>query len=116
MPWVDEEKCVACGICVEECPVDAITMENQTARIDMEECIKCGLCHEVCPEGAVRHDKERIPREVEANVEMVKRNINYFTDEDVKQACLTRNMNYFKFIRTIAEKTLQQLEQYRSGN
>ena len=116
MPWVDEEKCVACGICVEECPVDAIEMKDGTAWIDMDECIKCGKCHEVCPENAVRHDKERIPREVEANVEMVKRNINYFSDEDVKQACLIRNMNYFKFVRTIAENTLQQLEQYRSEN
>ena len=116
MPWVDEEKCVACGVCVEECPVNAITMENQTARINMEECIKCGLCHEVCPEGAVRHAKERIPREVEANLEKVKRNINHFSDEEERQACLKRNMNYFKFIGTIAEKTLQQLEKYRTGN
>ena len=116
MPWVDKEKCIACGICVGVCPVDAIEIEDETARIDMEECIKCGKCHEVCPENAVRHDKERIPREVESNLEKVKRNINYFNDEEERQACLKRNMNYFKFIRTIAENTLQQLEQYRPGN
>ena len=31
MPWVDEEKCVACGVCVEECPVEAIAMEDVAA-------------------------------------------------------------------------------------
>ena len=116
MPWVDEEKCVACGICVEECPVDAITMENQTARIDMEECIKCGHCHEVCPQEAVRHDKERIPREVKFNIEQVKKNISHFSNDEKRQGCLRRNMNYYKFIRIIAEKTLQQLEQYKAEN
>ena len=116
MPWVDEEKCVACGVCVEECPVDAIEIEDETARIDMDECIKCGKCHEVCPEKAVRHDSERIPREVESNLEKAKRNINHFSDEEEKQACLKRNMNYFKFIKTVAEKTLRELEQYRAGS
>jgi len=116
MPWVDEEKCVACGVCVEECPVDAITMEDETARIDMEECIKCGVCHEVCPQDAVRHDRERIEREVEANLEQVKKNIGHFSDEEERQGCLQRNMNYYKFIKTIAEKTLQELEQFRSGS
>jgi Fe-S-cluster-containing hydrogenase component 2 len=116
MPWVDEEECIACGICVEVCPVDAIVMADKAARIDMDECIKCGKCHEVCPAAAVKHDRERIPREVESNLEKVKKNINYFNDEEERQACLKRNMNYFKFVKTIAEKTLQQLEQYRTGS
>ena len=116
MPWVDEEKCVSCGICVEVCPVDAIAMEEKAAWIDMDECIKCGKCHEVCPADAVKHDRERIPREVESNLEKVKKNISYFNDEEERQACLKRNMNYFKFVKTIAEKTLHQLEQYRTGS
>jgi NAD-dependent dihydropyrimidine dehydrogenase PreA subunit len=28
MPWVDKDKCTGCGICIEECPVGAISMEN----------------------------------------------------------------------------------------
>lgn len=116
MPWIAEEKCVACGICVDGCPVGAITMVNDVAQIDMDECIKCGICHDICPQEAVRHDKERIDREVQANVEQVKKNIAYFSDEEKIQGCLQRNMNYYNFIRIIAEKTLKELEQFKSAS
>jgi len=66
MPWVNEEMCVGCGVCVEECPVGAISMSKESATINDEECIRCGRCHDVCPEGAVRHDSERIPQEIQA--------------------------------------------------
>jgi ferredoxin len=70
MPWVNEDMCVGCGVCIDDCPVGAITLEkNQKAVINEDECIRCGRCHDVCPREAVRHDSERIPREVEANIE-----------------------------------------------
>jgi len=47
MPWVNEEMCVGCGICIEECPVDAISLkDSDTAAIDDNKCIRCGHCHE----------------------------------------------------------------------
>ena len=33
MPWVAKDMCIGCGICVEECPVDAIVMEDDVAEI-----------------------------------------------------------------------------------
>ena len=63
MPWVDEDMCVGCGICVEECPIDAISIENGKAVIDMKKCIRCKKCHEICPQKAVKHDKEKNQRE-----------------------------------------------------
>ena len=63
MPWIDEDMCVGCGICVEECPVDAISMENGKAVIDMKKCIRCKKCHEICPQKAVKHDKEKNQKE-----------------------------------------------------
>ncbi|MCK4298412.1 MAG: 4Fe-4S binding protein, partial [Planctomycetes bacterium] len=66
---VDQEACVGCESCVPVCPVEAISMVDETARIDEQECIRCGRCHDVCPEEAVRHDSERIPQEIEANLD-----------------------------------------------
>ena len=78
MPWIDEDKCVGCGICVEGCPVNAITMGDGRAEIDMGECIRCGRCHKVCPKGAVRHDSEKIPQEIEENIRWVKKLMKHY--------------------------------------
>jgi len=60
MPWIDKETCTSCGICAEECPVDAIAIENDGAEIDMNECISCAICHNICPVEAIRHNSERV--------------------------------------------------------
>ncbi len=59
MPWVDKEICTGCGICVRECPVNAITIKNKKAEINMKKCIRCKKCHEVCPQKAIKHDSEK---------------------------------------------------------
>ncbi len=46
-------KCKACGICKEHCPVNAITIKNDKAKIDSEKCIGCADCIAVCPYQAV---------------------------------------------------------------
>jgi ferredoxin len=110
MPWVDKDKCTGCGICIEECPVGAISMENEKAEINMNECIRCGKCHEICEEKAVRHDSERIEEEIRANVEKTKRFMEHFDSIEEKQACLRRMMKFFEKERIVAEKTLAQLD------
>jgi dihydroorotate dehydrogenase subfamily 1 len=51
-PVVDEEKCTACGRCMEVCAYDAMHV-NGTARAEARSCIGCGLCVSVCPENAI---------------------------------------------------------------
>ncbi|NVM16353.1 MAG: 4Fe-4S binding protein [Candidatus Lokiarchaeota archaeon] len=49
---IDEETCIACGNCVERCPVKAITLED-IAIVDRDLCLGCGLCASVCQEEAI---------------------------------------------------------------
>jgi len=110
MPWINEDLCVGCGVCVDDCPVGAITLkENQTAVINEDECIRCGRCHEVCPEDAVRHDSERIPQEVEANVEKTKGLLRHYKSPDEQQSLLERMVRYFKKEQKVAALTIDKL-------
>ena len=114
MPWVAEERCIGCGICVEECPVDAIVMENDVAAIDMSDCIHCGICHDVCDQEAVRHDSEKVPDEVKANVEETRYFMEacekYLGDATEQQKCLSRMIKHFNKEKMVAEKTIEELE------
>ncbi len=46
--------CTRCGVCVEHCPADAITLDDVKAHIDQDKCIGCAECMAVCRFGAVR--------------------------------------------------------------
>ncbi len=53
---VDEDICVGCRQCAEDCPYDAITMiarapggrSEQVARVDPARCVSCGICAGSC--------------------------------------------------------------------
>jgi len=115
MPWVDQDSCTGCGMCVEECPVETIYLQEEKAEIDMDHCIRCGRCHDACPEEAVRHDGEKIPDEVGTNIRKAKDSMDacatYFGDEE-RQRCLNRIIEYFNKEKMVAEKTLQGLQMF----
>lgn len=46
-------ECVACGNCVDECPVSAISEGTPIYTIDAEACIDCGACAGACPSDAI---------------------------------------------------------------
>ncbi|MGM0438838.1 MAG: DUF362 domain-containing protein [Patescibacteria group bacterium] len=52
-PSIDKGKCTKCGVCIENCDVDAIRMTSESAEIDSEKCIGCAMCIAVCEFGAV---------------------------------------------------------------
>lgn len=48
MAYVIDDSCIACGTCIDECPVEAIS-EGDIYVIDPDVCTDCGSCAEVCP-------------------------------------------------------------------
>ncbi len=53
---INQEKCVKCGLCVQECPMMVLSGEGEfPALIQGKEdgCIKCQHCLAVCPTGAL---------------------------------------------------------------
>lgn len=46
------DSCIACGTCMPECPVDAIS-EGSIYKIDADSCIDCGACAGVCPTDSI---------------------------------------------------------------
>jgi nitroreductase/NAD-dependent dihydropyrimidine dehydrogenase PreA subunit len=52
---IDEDKCIGCGICTEDCISKIIEIIDGKAMIeDHTNCILCGHCGAVCPEEAIR--------------------------------------------------------------
>jgi len=51
---IDAEACKGCGLCLRDCPVEAVSGEKQEPhQINAELCIQCGVCYEDCPFDAV---------------------------------------------------------------
>jgi len=50
-PVRNDDQCILCGECAENCPAEALTLEPDFSI--SEKCISCFCCVELCPEGAL---------------------------------------------------------------
>ena len=51
---VDRDRCNGCGLCVEVCPSDTLSMVDGKAAVTADRSMACGQCVEHCPINAVR--------------------------------------------------------------
>ena len=59
--------CIACGLCVRNCPNEAIFLKDNVAVIDYTKCNGCGTCVSKCPKKAIQW-VEGSPRPVDSAV------------------------------------------------
>jgi Na+-translocating ferredoxin:NAD+ oxidoreductase RNF subunit RnfB len=57
---VDSDKCFSCGSCIALCPVEAISLnQDSTVEFDKEKCVgsTCSVCVDACPARAIKSVK-----------------------------------------------------------
>jgi ferredoxin len=54
---VDDEKCIACGDCVERCQFGALSIPEYLCVVDYTCCVGCGQCAIVCPTDAIQLER-----------------------------------------------------------
>lgn len=61
-PLIDPHTCAGCSVCVENCPMECLKIEDAKYHGDIhtiaylekeEACIGCGICSKVCPIRAI---------------------------------------------------------------
>jgi pyruvate formate lyase activating enzyme len=68
--------CKKCGTCVETCPLELITLDEDGVHIDRKSCDRCGKCVEACEAEALRMSGKRMT--VDEVFKVVKRDIDFY--------------------------------------
>jgi len=113
--YVDEEKCIACGLCTDVCPTDPKAIYPPFAEatpfsyiLDEERCLrfkgeKCDLCRGNCPTKAIEFDLK--PKEQELNVGA----IIVATGFDVFDAREKGSLGYGRYTNVLTGLDLEQI-------
>jgi anaerobic sulfite reductase subunit C len=48
-PHLDADACMGCGLCVDICKENALTLKDEKPVLDLSRCILCGDCIQSCP-------------------------------------------------------------------
>ena len=80
--YIDREKCINCGLCLDRCPVDRAILQGFSKNnhpfyaINKERCLyfkdqSCTICKDECPETAIDLDKNASEQPIEADAVLI---------------------------------------------
>ena len=56
IPKIDENKCTLCMLCVDSCPQQVLSIENNRVNVTVDECMICSHCLSLCKFDAIEFD------------------------------------------------------------
>jgi heterodisulfide reductase subunit A len=113
--YVDQQRCIACGLCTEVCPADPKAIYRPSAEatpfsyiLDEGLCLrfkgeKCDLCQKTCPTRAIEFDLKTKAREVRTDAVIVA------TGFDVFDARLKGSLGYGRYPNVLTGLDLEQV-------
>ncbi len=109
-PTINKSRCIGCGICAENCDVNAISINNGKAEIN-NKCIGCAMCIAVCPQKAVSvpwhgATSEQLQKKIvdycKGTIKAVDENIIYINVlENITEECDCRGIKQSPIIQDI---------------
>lgn len=53
--YINSEKCIGCGICIDKCPLDTIRLNDEGKAFIAypDDCMTCYICERLCAQGAI---------------------------------------------------------------
>ena len=105
---IDKEKCVRCGLCINDCLAGCIAFdsENYPQMVNEARCISCQHCLAICPTGALTfNDKNpQNSEEVEYNdiLRLIKsrRSVRQYKEENVPEEVMKKLKEMLPYIPT----------------
>ncbi|MGO0122265.1 FAD-dependent oxidoreductase [Desulfothermobacter acidiphilus] len=119
--YVDEDRCVGCGICENNCPVDVPSEYDnglgarkaiyipfaqavpKVATVDLDHCVLCGVCERVCPAKAVNFAQKPETINLEVGAIIVATGFNLYDPSKLEQ------YGGGKFANVIPSLTMERL-------
>jgi len=91
--YIDREKCINCGLCLDRCPVDRAILQGFSKNnhpfyaVNKERCLyfkdqSCTICKDECPETAIDLDKNASEQPIEADAVLIAIGFQPYNPED----------------------------------
>ena len=103
---VNEEKCIKCGLCVEECPLGVLKLESTGPKeVNPDACFACGHCVAICPKEAI--DNNKSPLVMQSEIGQVKK---LYAEEAKNFIRARRSIRSYKNTRVEREKLMELVD------